>query len=67
MEDALRDTLASDDAEADPVRESEERTKQELADVKREIAETRQQITEMAATQQKILEMLQSARADQSP
>jgi len=34
--------------------------------VKRELTETRQQMTEMAATQQKILEMLQSARAEQS-
>ena len=46
-----------DDTEADPVRESEERTKQELADVKRELAA-------MAATQQIILAKLQTILDD---
>ena len=40
-------------------RAAQERTKQELADVKRELAA-------MAASQQQILEMLQSALADRS-
>ena len=57
LEEALEQH--KDAAEADPLRESEERTKQELADVKRELAA-------MAATQQKILDMLQPS-AEKKP
>ena len=51
----LKATLAEHKlaSEADPVRESEERTKKELADMQKQLAE-------LAAAQQKILEILQS-------
>ena len=51
----LREALAhhKDAADADPVRESEERMKQELADMQKQLAE-------LAVAQQKILEILQS-------
>ena len=58
IKERLREALAQHKAsEADHVRESEERTKQELADVKRELAA-------MAATQQIILAKLQTILDD---
>ena len=59
IKERLREALAQhkDASEADHVRESEERTKQELADVKRELAA-------MAATQQIILTKLQTILDD---
>ena len=59
IKERLREALAQhkDASEADHVRESEERTKQELADVKRELAA-------MAATQQLILAKLQTILDD---
>ena len=62
IKERLREALAQhkDASEADHVRESEERTKQELADVKRELAA-------MAATQQIILTKLQTILDDKQP
>ena len=62
IKERLREALAQhkDASEADHVRESEERTKQELADVKRELAA-------MAATQQIILAKLQTILDDKQP
>ena len=62
-EDSIKERLKAalaqhkEDAEADPVRESEERTKKELA-------ETQKQLAELAVTQKQILEMLKTLKKE---
>ena len=52
-----------DDAEADPVRESEERTKKKLAEseerTKKELADTKQKLTDMEKKIDVVTDMLQ--------